>query len=166
MGYTHYWHRKEEFNKKNFEKLVKSFKDLYDKEFTNLIANWDGKKDSKPTINEHEITFNGIENESHETFSMPLKREMDEHEKSFQNSIRNPLIFDFCKTAVKEYDIAVVTCLILAKYYLKNQIKISSDGDLKDWEDARNLIYYELHLRLYLKTDSDGGIIVKKLVKC
>ena len=48
--------------------------------------------------------------------------------------------FNFCKTEHKPYDIAVTSLLIIAKHYLGDIIKVSSDGDIVDWEEAMDLL--------------------------
>jgi hypothetical protein len=50
------------------------------------------------------------------------------------------MVFSFCKTAQKPYDICVVCALTLAKHYFKKDIKVSSDGDAKDWEMGVKLV--------------------------
>jgi hypothetical protein len=44
--------------------------------------------------------------------------------------------FECTKTAYKPYDLAVTICLVIAKHYLKDDIAISSDGELEQWQDA------------------------------
>jgi hypothetical protein len=87
---------------------------------------------------------------SHETFSLPLKIEKDDWQKpigkiSHYNRYGKPvynnpeevgLYFEFCKTAYKPYDLAVIICLIIAKHYLTDQIVVSSDGRLDNWKDG------------------------------
>jgi hypothetical protein len=53
-------------------------------------------------------------------------------------------LFAFCKTAYKPYDILVTGCLIIAQHYFPCQVRISSDGESKDWEDARRLCQHVL----------------------
>jgi hypothetical protein len=47
--------------------------------------------------------------------------------------------FACTKTAYKPYDVAVTAFLILAKHHLGDAIKVSTDGEPKDWEDGRML---------------------------
>ena len=47
------------------------------------------------------------------------------------------LCFDFCKTAFKPYDLAVITFLIIAKHHLKDNLKVSSDGEDEHWFDGK-----------------------------
>lgn len=71
------------------------------------------------------LNVNGREDLAHETFIMR------EHfgEESFA----------FCKTARKPYNIVVVACLAILKYYLKDAIEVSSDGDALDFKDGASL---------------------------
>lgn len=48
--------------------------------------------------------------------------------------------FGFCKTARKPYDLMVCACLILAKYYFGDMVKVSSDGDENDWKPAFDFV--------------------------
>jgi hypothetical protein len=73
---------------------------------------------------------------SHEGFVLEKYESMPDYQKTRGNK----LTFDFCKTAYKPYDIAVTAALIIAKHHLGNAIKISSDGNAKDWFDAALLI--------------------------
>ncbi len=87
---------------------------------------------------------------SHETFSLPLSIEKQDWQKpigkiSHYDVNGNPvyndpeevgLYFEFCKTAYKPYDLAVIICLIIAKRYLGDNIFISSDGTIDQWRDG------------------------------
>ena len=87
---------------------------------------------------------------SHETFSLPLEIEKDSWQKpigeiSHYDQYGKPvyndreevgLYFDCCKTAYKPYDLAVIICLIIAKHHLKEEIIVSSDGALDNWQDG------------------------------
>ncbi|MDD3473332.1 MAG: hypothetical protein PHS86_11150 [Syntrophaceae bacterium] len=87
---------------------------------------------------------------SHETFSLPLEIEKDSWQKpieaiSHYDQYGKPvyndkkeigLYFECCKTAYKPYDLAVIICLIIAKHYLKENIQVSSDGDIEQWQDG------------------------------
>jgi len=71
------------------------------------------------------IRFNGVDDAGHETFSI--------------SSDCMAQGFDFCKTAEKPYDIAVCACLIICKHWFPD-IKVSSDGDMGDWEPAIDVV--------------------------
>jgi hypothetical protein len=46
---------------------------------------------------------------------------------------------DSCQTAYKPYDILVTACLIILTHYFGEEVRVSSDGENHDWEDARRL---------------------------
>jgi hypothetical protein len=71
---------------------------------------------------------------SHETAYMPRVFEPSEWNKPDKG-----LYFAFCKTAFKPYDLAVTAFLIVCKHHLGKKINISSDGEDKDWFDAKML---------------------------
>lgn len=53
-------------------------------------------------------------------------------------------IFACCKTAYKPYDILVTACLIVLKHHFPAAIRLSSDGEEHDWDDARRLCQHVL----------------------
>ena len=77
---------------------------------------------------------------SHETFSLEQKRtprgEWDKPRKTKRDA---EMYFAFTKTAYKPYDLAVTACLIIAKHHLKDDILVSSDGNIDKWKDAMML---------------------------
>lgn len=103
---------------------------------------------------------------SHETFSLPLGIEKQHRQKpigkiSHYDVNGNPVYndpeevgryFEFCKTAYKPYDLAVIICLIIAKRYLKDDIFISSDGTIDQWRDGmlicQKILGYGLDFKL------------------
>jgi len=90
---------------------------------------------------------------SYETFSLEQYDESARHgEKPSGDS---PYYFSCTKTAYRPYDIAVTVCLIIAKHYLGSQILVKSDGDSKDWEDARVLCQQFLNYGKDFELDSE-----------
>lgn len=103
---------------------------------------------------------------SHETFDLPLELDKnsqqkpigeisyyDQHGKPVYNDKEEVgLYFEFCKTAYKPYDLAVIICLIIAKHHLKDEIIVSSDGMLEQWKDGmlicQKILGYGLDFRL------------------
>jgi hypothetical protein len=87
---------------------------------------------------------------SHETFSLPIEMEKQGWQKpiskiSHYDQYGKPVYnhaeavgryFEFCKTAYKPYDLAVIICLIIAKHHLAEEILVSSDGTLDNWRDG------------------------------
>lgn len=71
----------------------------------------------------------------HETFVILRKVRKQDDWRSDKKAI-----FNFCKTACKPYDLMVTACLILYKYYFRNDVQISSDGNEEDWSEACKFI--------------------------
>jgi hypothetical protein len=125
MGYTHYWSFrsvKGETAKIEavYQKTIKECQKIvlvYQKEFGHL----QGYSAHTKLGQYGGINFNGSKDEAHETFVLR------EHFK--ENSD-----FNFCKTAQKPYDLAVVACLCILQHRLKDAIQVSSDGDYFDWQ--------------------------------
>ncbi len=63
------------------------------------------------------------------------------------------LYYNFCKTAFKPYDIAVIALLIIAKHYLNDKIVVSSDGTDNQWFDGKLLCQQTLEYGLEFKLD-------------
>jgi hypothetical protein len=60
-------------------------------------------------------------------------------DKSYKQANEKGLMFEFCKTARKPYDIMVCCVLLAAKHHLKARVSVSSDGDLDEWQPAIDL---------------------------
>ena len=136
MGYTHYWYRQSRIETKTFNSIRKDFEKVLP-EFKDLICYECDEENKEPEITPKEIRFNGKGSDGHETLWFPKIRTMREYEEVKDDG----LIFDFCKTARKPYDIAVVSFLIIAKHYLKDAIRVSSDGEHGDWQEAIDLCH-------------------------
>jgi hypothetical protein len=119
MGYTNYLSKKhnnvpEGANEAAFEvgkRILARFKDV--------LADGRGEEGTEPEEHEGNIYFNGIGDESHETCMVPSK-------------VENLDDFEFCKTALKEYDPAVVAVYATLEYFYEGAVEFSSDGDLVD----------------------------------
>jgi len=123
MGYTHYWSKESNVDSEIYAKVFKKLAKIVTAN-SKILAGGFGEKGTKPEI-KNDIIFNGIEDDSHETFSIPKNPDGLES-------------FDFCKTARKEYDKVVVACLTVIHNYLKG-VKVSSDGDKEELEEGRLL---------------------------
>ncbi len=71
---------------------------------------------------------------AHESLYFPQNRKIADYE-----TPKNGMYFDFCKTAFKPYDLAVITFMIIAKHHLKEIILVSSDGTQMQWFDGMAL---------------------------
>jgi len=128
MGYTHYWtfgNDIDKVSKATLQSMMNALKNIVNDNL-NILAGPLGV--DCPMITDSIISFNGRDDESHETFLVDI-------------SEIEPDGFNFCKTARKPYDKVVVACLMTMKYYLGDDIRISSDGYSeiytdKDFQDA------------------------------
>jgi len=127
MGFTRYYDITKSIDPEKFEKYSEDCKIICQeitKETGHGLAGWDGEGD--PQFTTDEIRFNGIGDDSHETFALG---------KGYNG-------FKFTKTARKPYDRHVLACLILAKKYFGDAIKVSSDGDNDDIEVERMILQF------------------------
>jgi hypothetical protein len=140
MGYTHYFDQVRSFTDDEWSKITERAKDILSQEKN--IINHDPKSDQKLTIDDEVIRFNGIGDESHETFYLPKdKPEEDEYlidGKTVQELHPGPY-FHFCKTAGKDYDKYVTAILIIANGISKDALKVESDGDADLWMDGLDI---------------------------
>ena len=139
MGYTHYWRQNRDFTDAEWKEFVR---------LTNLIIAdnkgilSDGFGDGgRPEVNGEHVWFNGLGEDSHETFRITKNLAKDRYKgESFDMG------GDFCKTAHKPYDKYVVAVLC-ALYNLTDSPpqqnrsahpmeSISSDGNTSDWTDG------------------------------
>ena len=143
MGYTHYWRQLRDFTDTEWQELTR---------LTNLIiADNEGilsdgfGEGGKPEVNGEHIWFNGLGEDSHETFRITKKKRAKEDYEE-QEAYDRQGAFEFCKTAHKPYDKYVVAVLC-ALYNLSNvppqrnrnahpMRKITSDGNTADWTEG------------------------------
>lgn len=94
---------------------------------------------------------------SHETFSLECEmRDIPEYKMDPERLKENGgLMFEFCKTAYKPYDLAVNVCLIIAKHHLRNDIKVNSDGETENWIEGMQLCQHFLGYGLEFKLEDD-----------
>lgn len=89
---------------------------------------------------------------SYETFAIDVIEKQSEWNKG------EKLIFNFTKTAYRPYDLTVTACLIAFKHHFGDVVKVSSDGEEKDWMDGRvlcnNVLGYGLEMEIFSK-DND-----------
>ena len=130
MGYTHYWYMKKDkkVSNKKWNKLTGDVKLLLDGSPILERAKQNNKNDwwNDLTITDNEIRYDG----GHETFVLERKP------KNHPWRAEEEWVFNFCKTARKEYDGLVTATLLLAKHHLGDEIKISSDGDEQEWAEG------------------------------
>ena len=110
-----------------------------------------------PHVSNQEVRFNDREKNGHETFHIKRKEEI----RDYQKTEGAKEAFNFCKTARKPYDKYIVACLIIAKSIFGKDIKISSDGELEDWQEGKKLVEQVMKSTVVLTQDADGDFQVE-----
>jgi len=156
MGYTHYMYRKPKLNKDKFLELSELISKMF-QHVPDISVRSECDESTPPILSDELIRFNGVGNEGHETFFLArIDKDIAE------SSPKNPKIsFFFCKTACKPYDIFVVASLILAKVIFEEDVEISSDGSLNEWEDGRGLASHVYGREIKITETKEGFDIVK-----
>ena len=128
MGYTHYWHVPAKIEPKLFDLIVSDFKKLLPV-FKDMKIQLDDQQGHEPIADSKSIFFNGVDELSHETFSLEQTLTPSPYSKP-----ENGLYFEFCKTNRKPCDLAVCSVLIIAQHY--TDLLVTSDGTLDDeWQE-------------------------------
>ena len=125
MGYTRYYRVEGKIDPIKFKDYSKDCKMVCEeitKQTGHGLAGWNDE--GEPRFEDEGILFNGVGDLSHETFGLGPETSG----------------FNFTKTQRKPYDKHVLACLILAKEYFGDNIKVSSDGDNNDKEIEELLI--------------------------
>lgn len=123
MGYTHYFTQSKHASEEQWAAITQEFTAVA------LAAHQAGQPlpiqreddDASPMlVDDSTIIFNGIGDDAHET--MVLEREGNG--------------FQFCKTARKPYDRAVIALLLIANKHAPGVWQIGSDGDVEEWQEV------------------------------
>jgi hypothetical protein len=113
LGFTHYLRDKPAFSDVQWAAFTNDVAAVYHKH-RRILAGPSGEDlDTRPLIGRAEISFNGIGDDSHETCFVP----------------KGATEFEFCKTARKPYDVAVVEVYKLVRKYLPTTVLSSDGGD-------------------------------------
>ncbi len=136
MGYTLYWYREKSIDQEKYSMILRDFKKILP-EFAQkgvILAGPDGS--GLPMINEYGVSFNGSCESGGccETFSFVQELIFPYREPSQ----RNGKFLQYAKTEGLQYSLAAAALLIIAKQYLKNQITVSSDKPLSNWDEPRD----------------------------
>ncbi len=155
MGYTHYWYRPEQLGEETFAKAAKDClkvcKALSVNNKIRIVQEYDNSK--APVFKKGEVHFNGFRDNGHETFYLPVYLKQPDYQKDFTEN--KGLVFAFCKTACKPYDLNVTACLIVFKHHFGDNFKVSSDGESPDWDKAREACQKFLGYGKDFKIDND-----------
>ena len=141
MGYTHYCYKVEELDQDKWNNFITDFKTVLP--FFAKYLSIDKTDNQCLEVTDQKLWFNGIGEESHETFAF---RRVEEHESGigYGKEDTNTPYFMFCKTAQKLYDVAACCALIIAKKHFGDDVVISSDGGNSEWAEAKELCQEEL----------------------
>lgn len=123
MGHTNYWTRDSKLHATKFADAAKDCRKIL-KHLGVPLAGRNGT--GSPIFHADEIAFNGKSPHDYETFSVLRVIETGE-----------PKEFQFCKTALRPYDICVQAALIVLRHHLNEAISVSSDGNDAAWNTAR-----------------------------
>ena len=136
MGFTHYFYCKPKLNKSDFKAFASDVEKVLKLSGVPL-SHIDTKEDQEGfEVTDELINFNGVGDNGHETFLF----QRDTLVREAELTPRNGLVFNFCKTNQKPYDLCVTATLILAKMHFGKDVKISSDGDASDWAEGGALV--------------------------
>jgi len=105
-----------------------------------------------PTFNHDEICFNGVGDDSHETFRIKRdhsylnEEQKDSWGKHVQDTWKKEAeIFDFTKTNRKPYDLLVTATMALYKFHFRDKVEISGDGGVEGFEEGVKLVNQTLN---------------------
>lgn len=188
MGYSHYWYQAESYDPILWEKVITDFNTILDLEDFRRLLDRNPESGQRLQITEDVIWFNGKPPEDHETFSLygkmsgyELARAKKLNE-TCDNMVevrvvdgvetRTPIepdpikksdhpYFGSCKTSYKPYDLVVMCCLIIAKSHLGNSFDARSDGDVVEWQQAREICEKHLGIKSLIK---NGDLYVEGYV--
>lgn len=135
MGYTIYWYRDKKIEPAIFNQILADFEKIRAEVDRNgiLLAGPDG--DGTPMINEYGVSFNGSCSPQGCCEAFTFVQEMVFPYREPRK--RNGKYFQYVKTEGLPYGLAVAAFLIIAKHHINNQIIISSDKPISNWEKPR-----------------------------
>jgi hypothetical protein len=96
-----------------------------------VLCGWNGT--GNPEFLENEIAFNGDKTDDMDHESFVIQRD-----NSKEREDEKGLIFEFCKSARKPYDLMVKISMLRLKHHFP-KTEISCDGDASDWKQARTI---------------------------
>lgn len=126
MGYTHYWNQSRNVTKTAWAEISTDIGRIlaHAKAVGIPLGNFAGEAGTSPSFDADGISFNGLDEDAHETFCLARERDLTAHNPSF----------NFCKTAYKPYDVVVAAILCYLESCHRQFFTASSDGDLSDWQ--------------------------------
>ncbi len=135
MGYTHYFTLKKTPPKEVWDQVLEAKNEIV--RFAEVGYGVDVIDNSREDV----IDINGVAPYDHENLLLSPKY----------------LEFEFCKTAMKPYDIVVTAILCVLGDLLEDNIDISSDGGAKDWEPGQRLATEALGVQINIPRGVQHG---------
>jgi len=130
MGYTHYWTQTRSFNSYEWAEVCTDIGAIL-KHVEHAcgvkLVNGEGKRRTRPTMDNKAIMFNGSGDDAHETFIV--------HKTRCKAWSGGSLGSDFCKTARKPYDLAA-TAVLCYLSSVTGTHDVSSDGHGSNFVDG------------------------------
>lgn len=161
MGYTNYYElKRHNLSTKDFDKIVKDVKIIEDYIKNNVVIskNAGGQYTERVTLHDGMGCGKGVlyigETQNNKTrikeifFNGDAKQGLDHEGFGIRSGAQND---SFCKTARKPYDLVVCMVLLSLQYHV-NTSKVSSDGNIEDWEHAIDLwkeLFPERNLEIF-----------------
>jgi len=138
MGFTQHYNHSTDLPQKKWDAFVKDVK--FALVGSGKVIQLEDDNTSFPIIDKDQIIFNGIGEDSHETFYLTRK------EQAY-----------FCKTARKAYDKYVVAVLMLAKMHFGNSFEFCTEGNQEDMIEGQGLVQDQLNIKIELVLVNSSG---------
>lgn len=178
MGYEHYWKRPPALDPVTFEAWAHDVQRVVDALPEGTVCGPDGRE--KPNITSTSVSFNGNERMStHRDWyiarvratglaaqatsaeqSMPIsdagvplvisQRRSDGSFLLWSRADGRGWLWEACKTRGKPYDVAVTASLILFAHHFPDSCRVSSDGNMHDWQPGLELAERATGLQLHV----------------
>ena len=121
MGYTHYFHQHKQPTEEQWQAICADFSKCLEVFTKGIPIQEEWNDPAPPRVDYRCIRFNGVPPNDHETMYL------DRYGHGLQ----------FCKTARKPYDFAVMCLLLLVHHHASDCWEVDSDGGYKEWRRAR-----------------------------
>ncbi len=151
--YTHYYELIKPIDDESWKKICIDTKKVI-KYYKKLNINVEANHPSGIMVSNKNkyINFNGIGDDSYETFSFGKEQ----------------MRFNFCKTNQNEYDKVVCSVMLVIYHHAKDCVSMSSDGNFNDWKEmmANNakILGYAFELPISIsKNNQEAELYAKEL---
>lgn len=122
MGFSHYWDRPKELDKKIFKLLVEDVRKIIKQVEKDGLKIRGRAGNGEPTITDELIEFNGDSDTGLDAENFYIKRVKDKDDKRDKGS---------CKTGLMPYDTVVGAVLVCLRYRFGDIVRINSDEGIK-----------------------------------